>query len=141
MIFYVDTSALLKRYLDESGSEKMKSLFESATTIIVSSISQIECTSALQRLLRTKYINSEKYELLKKEIALDHSFFEIIEFDSHLIDLSIKLMEKYPLKPLDTIQLASGLQVIKQIDSFVLADDQLKKYALKEGLHIINPLI
>ncbi len=140
MILFFDTSALLKRYLKETGTEKVEALFESATLIIVSSTTELECASAFQRLLKTKYIDMEKYQHLKENIAIDFPFFHHVEFDQTVRKDCCKLIDKYPLKPLDTIQLASALQVLKEIDTFVVSDKQLKKYAAKEGFTIIDPI-
>ena len=141
MILFFDTSALLKRYLSETGTEKVEFLFDSASLIIVSSTAQLECASAFQRLLKTKYIDREKYVKLKEDIAIDFSFFHIVEFDTNVREECIKVIDKYPLKSLDTIQLASALQVINEIDSFVVSDKQLKNYAAKEGFTIIDPIL
>jgi uncharacterized protein len=140
MILFFDTSALLKRYLKEAGTEKVEALFESATLVIVSSTTEVECASAFQRLLKTKYIDVEKYEHLKENIAIDFPFFHHVEFDQAVRKDCCTLIDKYSLKPLDTIQLASALQVLKEIDSFVVSDKQLKRYASKEGFTVIDPI-
>ena len=141
MILFFDTSALLKRYLKETGTEKVDSLFDSAALIIVSSTAQLECASAFQRLLKTNYIDQEKYSKLKEDIAIDFSFFHIVEFDTNVREECLNVIDKYPLKSLDTIQLASALQALKEIDSFVVSDKQLKIYAAKEGFTIIDPTL
>ena len=77
MILFFDTSALIKRYLNEVGTEKVESLFESATLIIVSSTAQLECASAFQRLLKTKFIDLVKYldADLSETDGEDHMYF------------------------------------------------------------------
>lgn len=140
MILFFDTSALIKRYLNEVGTEKVESLFESATLIIVSSTAQLECASAFQRLLKTKFIDLVKYNRLKADIAIDFPFFHIVEYDSTVREECLKVIDKYPLRALDTIQLASALQVLKEIDYLVVSDKQLINYATKEGFTIIDPI-
>ena len=50
MNYYFDTSALIKRYIDEEGSDSVERLFEQAESISVSFITKIECVFTLRRL-------------------------------------------------------------------------------------------
>ncbi|MFM9837418.1 MAG: hypothetical protein ACKVOQ_04085 [Cyclobacteriaceae bacterium] len=75
----------------------------------------------------------------KPERNIGFSIFQTIDFHSNVKDTSLRIIEKYPLKPLDTIQLASFTAVANQTDSFVVCDQQLKKYAIEEGFHVIDP--
>ena len=139
MNFFFDSSSLLKRYLNEVGDDKVQKLFEQADKIFISIITHVECASAFKRLLHTKFINEKEYQLLHSEINLDLPFFETIYFDDDTKINALKIIEKYPMKALDTIQLASLIQVSNEIDYFIVCDQKLKKYALKEGIHIIDP--
>lgn len=141
MKLFFDTSALLKHYLQEAGSAKADQLFEAATVIFVSSTAHLECASALQRLLNATYIDQEKKRRLREDLAIDFAFFQTVDFDDQLHEGCLGVIDKYPLKTLDAIQLASALMVIHEIDSFVVSDIQLKNYAAKEGFHIIDPTL
>jgi predicted nucleic acid-binding protein len=139
MNLFFDSSALLKRYLDEAGSISTQQLFESADRVFVSAITHIECVSSFQRLLHQKFIGEKDYKRLQTEINFDFPFFEAVQFNEEVKSYALKIVEKYPLKALDTIQLASLLQVANEIDSFVVCDQKLKKIAVKEGFHIVDP--
>lgn len=139
MSLFFDSSALLKRYLNEKGSDEIKALFDTTDRIIVSVITHIECASSFQRLIQTKFIDKKKYMQLNIELSIDFPFFEVVNLDEDVKNIALKIVEKYPMKALDTIQLASLLHVSKEIESFVVCDQKLKKYAAKEGIHIIDP--
>jgi uncharacterized protein len=139
MNLFFDSSALLKRYLNELGDEKVQKLFEEADKVFISIITHLECASSFKRLLHTKFINEKEYQQLHIEITLDLPFFETIHFDEDVKSNALKIIEKYPMKALDTIQLASLVHVSNEIDSFIVCDQKLKKYAIKEGFHIIDP--
>ncbi len=139
MSLFFDSSALLKRYLDEKGSDGIKTLFDITDRIIVSVITHIECASSFQRLIQSKFIDKKEYLRLNTELNLDFPFFEIVNLDEDVKHIALKIVEKYPMKSLDTIQLASLLHASKEIESFVVCDQKLKKYAAKEGIHIIDP--
>lgn len=141
MIFFFDTSALIKRYVLEDGSDKVDQLFDLANVIAVSPITLIEASSALKRLLLTKLISQNDYLQLKQIIGEDFKDFEVIPFTSNIEDTAIRIIEKYQLKTLDSIQLASSLNVETHIDGFVVSDAKLKDAAESEGFHVINPVL
>ncbi len=139
MNLFFDSSALLKRYLNEVGESRVTELFDNADKIFVSIITHLECASCFQRLLHTKLIEKKEYQRLCSEINLDFTFFDMIYFDEEIKNISLRMIDLYPTKALDTIQLASLIYVVNEVDSFVVCDQKLKKYALKEGFHIIDP--
>lgn len=139
MNLFFDSSALLKRYINEKGSGATKNLFDNANLIFVSATTHIECASAYQRLLHTRFINKKEYQDLNNELSLDFQYFEAIHFDDDIKHIAIQVLEKHNLKALDTIQLASLIYVGEEIDSFVVCDSKLKKCAKEEGFKVIDP--
>ena len=139
MNLFFDSSALLKRYLNEKGSAATKNLFDNSDKVFVSATTHIECASAFQRLLQTRHINKKEYQLLNHELSLDFQFFETIHFDDDIKHIALQVLEKYTLKALDTIQLASLVYVGEETDWFVVCDNKLKKYAQEEGFKLIDP--
>jgi uncharacterized protein len=141
MKLYFDTSALIKKYVNEIGSDKVDELFKNTKVVYVSLITEIETISALRRLLFDKAIEENDYKSSKKEIEIDFNYFSIIDLNNTLIDEAKKLIEKYQIKTLDSIQLASVKLLKEEIDYFVVCDKNLLKYAKNEGVKIINPNI
>lgn len=140
MIFFFDTSALIKRYVDEKGSKRVDEFFENASRIFVSSITKVESFSALRRLHSEKLITQKEYLLLKKEITLDFSFFDVTPLTKEIESLAISLVEKHQLKTLDSIQLASFIFQKETIEQFIVSDTKLCIAAKNEQLNYINPL-
>ncbi len=139
MNLYFDTSALVKRYLNEKGDTKVRGLFDKSERIFVSAVTHVECASAFQRLLQTKFIDKSEYERLMTEIAIDFPFFETVPFDEDVKQIALRVIEKHPLKPLDAIQLASLTYIAEEIESFVVCDNKLKRCSKEEGFKIIDP--
>ena len=109
MKIFMDTSVLIKRYLVEAGSDKVDKLFDSASQIIVSPVTSIEARSILRRLLAEKKIARPDYKKLNEELSFDFDYFTVVNFDSGL-EVSAKiLIDRYQLKTLDAIQLASAI--------------------------------
>ncbi len=139
MRLFFDSSALLKRYLNENGSESVTKLIASCSSLIVSSITCLECRSAFKRLYSFGEIEMEIYQKLNKELTFDFPFFEEVEYHPEVREISFAIIEKYAIKPLDCIQLSSLLYASRNIDYFVVCDQQLKKFALSENIKIIDP--
>mgnify|MGYP000331973244 CR=1 FL=1 len=139
MIYYFDTSALIKRYILEQGSNKVDNLFESAEAIFVSAITKIESISTIKRLLSEKVISQEEYTRLKNEIIYDFNYFSIISLNSTIEKQAINLIETYQLKTLDSIQLACFISIRDQVNAIVLSDKKLEIAARQENFDIINP--
>jgi predicted nucleic acid-binding protein len=139
MNLYFDTSALVKRYLNEKGDTKVRGLFDKSERIFVSAVTHVECASAFQRLLQTKFIDKSEYERLTTEIAIDFPFFETVPFDEDVKQIALRVIEKHSLKPLDAIQFASLIYIAEEVESFVVCDNKLKKCSKEEGFKIIDP--
>ncbi len=135
---YFDTSALMKRYIDESGSTAVTELLNNADNVFVSEISKVECISVLKRINVERLITNEEYEYLKKEIQSDFEDFSLINIET-IIDDCEEIIDRYQLKTLDSIQLASSLYVKNEIDRFVCCDSKLSAAANNESLQVINP--
>ncbi len=140
MNFYFDTSALIKKYIDEIGSDKVDNLMEQADNVFVSVITEIETFSTFKRLLIEKVISLNDYKILKEEFNTDYQYYNQINFDMDIANNAKMLIEKYQLKTFDSIQLGTALYVKDEIDYFVVCDDKLINSGEKENIMIINPL-
>ncbi len=139
MRVFLDTSALVKNYIEEVGSENVANLMHESEVINVSSLTLIECFSTLRRVLHEKLITKKQYETLKKEISQDFDYFETVSSASAL-QYCERLIDKYQLKTLDSIQLGSCLCARQDIDAFVCCDRKLLGAAKRENLRTIDPL-
>jgi len=64
MKYYLDTSTLAKRYIQEPGSKVIDRTFDEANEILVSAVTRIETISAFRRLMGEKYISEADYKNL-----------------------------------------------------------------------------
>lgn len=139
MILFCDTSALIKNYIQEAGSERVEQILDEADEVFVSALTLIECFSTLRRILLENSITREQYEQIKREIQQDFSFFSMIDF-SEAVPYCEEIIDLYQLKTLDSFQLASALAVKGEIDYFLGADTRLNKAAEAESIRVLNPL-
>ena len=140
MIYFFDTSALIKNYIEEPGTDNVASIFDKADEIFVSEICIIESISTIRRIYEENKITKKDYENLKEEIKKDNQYFSRISIEN-VYSIAEKLIDKYQLKSLDSIQLGSMILLRNQIDYFVCCDKKLLEAANKEKIKTINPII
>ena len=130
---FFDTSSLIKKYIDENGSEVVSELFENSDEIVLSPITRIEFLSALQIIVNSNFLTQESYEIALSEFTQDSVDYEFLKFDSSLEELVLQVVKKYGLRSLDGIQLASAK--ISNSDQFITSDTKLFEAAQKELIH------
>ena len=82
------------------------------------------------------------YQTIKKQIGEDLGKIPVVLINTELIELSLRLLEAYPLKTLDSLYLAGALGIqlaLKEQVLFIAADRQLLQVAQAEGLRALNP--
>ena len=130
MILFADTSALAKRYIEESGSDVVDELLSRADILIVSSITRIELNSAFSRRLKDRTLDEKSYKSALGEFNNDFEFIEVIKFDLEAESSAIDNIRKHNMKTLDAIQLSSVK--MSKADMFITADKKSYDIALVE---------
>ncbi len=140
--YFIDTSALFKRYVEEQGSTLVNTLFKQGTGIYVSEITLCEVVSNLRRLVDIDSILNEKEFKVVKDTFLGEAgdeFFTIVEFTPAILIKSLDICTHKYITPLDAIQLASALSLPGET-VFVCSDRKLLRVACEWGLETINPM-
>ena len=71
MLVFFDSSAFVKRYIQEAGTDQVMEWCDKATEIGLSSVALPEIISAFCRLQREDKINMEQYLQLKRMLMVD----------------------------------------------------------------------
>jgi predicted nucleic acid-binding protein len=148
-IYFLDSSALIKRYVVEIGSPWIKTLTDSQTgnSLLLVRITWVEVLSAFARRQREGGLTAaEVAALIAKFRSEFNSRYRVIEVDLALVERAGELIVQYPLRAYDAVQLASALRVQSLLTSmpetqliFVSADNRLLDIAQSAGLAIDNP--
>lgn len=140
-LYFFDTSALVKRYHIEIGSEKVDEIFNNpAGSFAIASITIAEFVSAFSRKLREGVISEDDMRACLSEFSKDMiSSFWIIDLERSHINKSIPLIIKHNMRTLDSLQLAVFLNLSSINPTMVTSDEVLFNAALKEGFHAIKP--
>jgi predicted nucleic acid-binding protein len=147
--FYWDTSALVKRYAQETGTAWVRTKTNPIANhdIYTVRITGVEMIAALFRKVKTGQISQHDADLFANNFRLDwQQQYQIIEVTVRVSELAMNLAEKHGLRGYDSVHLAAALviQEIRQTMSlpsltFVSADDEQNQAAKNEGLLIENP--
>ncbi|SPF56522.1 putative Ribonuclease VapC [Candidatus Sulfopaludibacter sp. SbA4] len=145
-LYYLDTSALVKLYIRETGTERMLRLAhpEFNHRFAVLAISQVEFRSALRRRQRAGDIDQGTVAGLIQRFTqhLEATFLRQ-SLGEAILELACGLIDRHPLRAYDAVQLAGCLflkaNVPAEQPTFVCADLQLLEAAEAEGLAILNP--
>lgn len=134
MKLFFDTSAFIKRYIDEPGSGEVESLCILADDIGVSIVLPIEAISAFSRLKKERKISAEQYRRMKGSLFEDLRDITILPIQPVTVGLSVKAIENAHLKALDAIHIGCSIEF--KPDYFVSADRQQLAAAQQCGLEI-----
>ena len=142
--FYLDTSALVKLYVYESGTSQMLELASKADNqLTLSTLTQIEFHSAVRSRQRAGDMDDSVSESMLDRFDNDlDNRFNRQAVNGYVIDLAAGLVEQYPLRAYDALQLAACLifrTAAPEEPVFVCADKELLAAAESEGLTTIDP--
>ncbi len=150
MPFYqFDASGLVKRYVDEIGSDWVRAIVDPAqgNLISIADITRAEVASALARRAREGVLTlDERDDLMRTFQAHCATEYRLAPTDHPIIDLAVELILRHPLRAYDGVQLATAVIVNRSLIAhslpplvFISADDALIAAAQAEGLMVDNP--
>lgn len=143
---YLDTSALVKLYIEEEGSAQVVALMADRDAIqaVILDITLIESRSAIRRRQRQGDISSVDADRVLKQIEEDATgTFLVQPSTSAVMEEAARLLDRHPLRAYDALQLAGCLVVRNDVPgplTFVCADMRLCEAASLEGVSTLNPL-
>ena len=142
---YLDTSALIKLYVEEEGTERVVAITDDfdGVQVIILDVTPLEARSAVRRRQREGDISGADADRILDRIEDDtSSSFLVQPSTSAVIEGAARLIDRHPLRAYDALQLA-GYLVIRDIVpgplTFVCADVRLCGVAELEGLTVLNP--
>ena len=145
---FVDTSALLKLYVEEVGSRWMK---EEVYTvgIGISGVAVPEVGATLARRVREGSLEQRQAQIAWKSFRRDLRSFLVIDLDRRLMNQTFRLANRslIALRALDALQLQCALDLAavarrrrRPIPLFISADARLLDAAAALGFAIDSPL-
>lgn len=134
---YFDTSALIKRYVDEDGRLEVLQLLR-RHDCVTSALLSVELRSALRRRVADGSLDKERVAEILKRFAVDREFWALVEITGQVLQSAELLVAKYPLRTLDAIHVASAQLFATRMTAsklrFVSADARQTAVAAAIGL-------
>jgi len=136
---YLDTSALAKWYLNESGSEAFVGYLQSLDVAVISSLTVTEMRSLLSRLRRMEELTVEWESVLFAAFLedIDRGWLQRYPIDDMRFDETTRLITRYPehpLRTLDALHLTLAMHV--GIGELATADAVMANAATRMGFEV-----
>ena len=132
MKVFLDSSALAKRYIQETGSEKVELILKQASSLGLSSLCPVEIISAMRRRRRELSLTKDQYLLAKQALVDDARDAEIVNVIPRVVGKAIAILEKEQLRAIDAIHIASAIEWKASL--FVSSDKKQLAAASHAGL-------
>jgi predicted nucleic acid-binding protein len=143
--YYLDSSALVKRYLSEQGSEVLDALWQEMqrgeAQIYCQWLGFTEVVSALQRRLNARQVNRTAFEEIVRTLYYDAESIEWVALDFAMIQSSVRHIVLHNLNSTDALHLEAALSLPTERSPliFVASDRRLLRAAAAENLTTLNP--
>lgn len=148
--FYLDASAVVKRYSPETGSAWVKALTDppAGHTIVLGEITLAEVAAALAAKHRAPggITQEERDDALAIFPSHCNTEYELIALSRFIVDRAVSLTQNHKLRRYDVVQLATALVADEALTAvglpgltFVAADHDLLTAANAEGLEAEDP--
>jgi uncharacterized protein len=141
LILYLDTSALVKLYAEEAGSDLVRQAIADSNLIATSHVAYVETRSAFARKRRSGEMTRDALHRCKREFEQDWRRLHRLPPDEMMIRKAGDLAETHALRALDAIHLASAssLQDLLHVAvTFACFDSVLNGVAEARGLELLK---
>ena len=147
--YFFDTSALLKRYVNERGTAVVVALTDPAAghVFYVSGLTLVEAVAAVARRMKGQSLSPSIGAQTLTRIRNDFgSLFTQVPVSPALLSDAERLAQRHALRAYDSVQLVTALSVAAALatanlpsPTFVCSDLELNAAASAEGLTIADP--
>ena len=134
MNVFFDSSALAKRYVEETGSDRVQDILSSASSLTISVLCVSEIVSALCRRRREGKLSQKQYLAAKEALLADVEDMDVVNLTDQVIARAVDILEKWPLRSSDSLHIASAAEWSAQL--FVSADERQCEAAQDYGLAV-----
>jgi len=140
-VIYLDTSALIKRFVNEKGSPLAQSLVQQAEPVATAKIAYAEIFAGFARKLREGHLSKSLHALARRQFERDWQSYLRVELQDDILFLARDLIQRHPLRGFDAVHLASALNLKNALGAeitFAAADSRLLRAAGTERLKPLN---
>ena len=140
-MLYLDTSALVKLYLDEPGRKAVTAAVSGAAVVATQEIAYIEANAAFARAERERRLDNVQLERLRSDFDCDWPNYLVLKISQPLLERAVKLVDSFALRAYDAIHLAAAqtlaLETAEQL-AFGCFDRKLNRAAELLGMRVVE---
>ncbi len=140
MILYLDTSSLVKLYVQEPHASLVKKWTQEAEIVATCRIAYPETMSAINRRFRQGDLAEKEHEFLISKFSREWGRFVAVDFDELKAG---RLVQLYGLRGFDAVHLSAAKLLKDSQDNISLSfssfDEKLNESASAEGLTVLSP--
>ena len=143
MILYLDTSALIKKYFSEPGSDEVVSRWRESTGIATFSVAYAEAVASINRKYRETGFGKGRLGNILGAFSRDWNSFIRVDVTDDLNGWIDKIISAHHLRGFDAIHLSSALIIHETVPEefvFICYDKKLRQAAHREGLETLPDL-
>jgi len=140
-VIYLDTSALIKRFVNEKGSPLVRSLVTERGPVATAKIAYAEIFAGLARKFREGHLPRNLHALACRQFERDWRAYLRVDLQDDVLYLARDLVQRHPLRGFDAVHLASALSLKNALGeniTFAAADGRLLRAAGAENLEQLN---
>lgn len=139
MVVYLDTSALVKLYVEEEeGRELVRRAVVEADRVVTSTVAYTETRAALARKQREGIFAEEQLRSAVSDLDRNWAEFLSLPVSNSVARLAGEMAEQYALRGFDAIHLASAKHLEERFDElrFLAFDDRLMDAAREASMAV-----
>lgn len=143
MKLYLDTSALVKLYVEEQGAPVVRNAVAQAELVATAAIAYVEARAAFVRRRHEGGLSTVEYRRIIRGLDADWAHYLVVEVADVLIRDAVRLVEAHRLRAYDAIHLASAAAIRHRLAepiTFASWDASLEKVARREGFEPLRAL-
>jgi predicted nucleic acid-binding protein len=150
-VYFLDSSALLKRYVNEAGTAWVQSLFDPTLGhhLAIATISGAEIVAAVTRRTRSGGISATDSSKVIQQFKADfQTEFDLVDISVVVVQLAMELANRHGLRGYDAVQLAAASTLDTGSRSrslggatLVSSDLELNTAAVAHGISVENPAL
>jgi predicted nucleic acid-binding protein len=143
LILYVDTSAFLKLYLQEMGSDLVRESVDRATAVFTHLITYAEMQASLTRAVQQRRLTQSDLSHQAECFESDWKMLHVVQVTEPLVRRAGALARDHQLRGYDSVQLAAAEKVFNELPaetnfSFMVFDKELQAAARSLGMTITD---
>lgn len=139
MLYYLDSSVLVKSFVREAGSPRVRELTRSKP-VATCALASVEIRSAVARAVRDGRLSDDDAARIEARLVRLWSRMTVVEPRGRTLALAGELVGRRALRAYDAVHLASALRLASDAGvavTFGCADEALRAAASAEGLRLL----